>query len=660
MTIELGDVSGIGAQLVQVGADVSSLGFTEGAIAGGLLIGASLLAGIAASQRESKAFCALLLVTSAAALQLTSVGVIAKPTPSLFTLIQAIFASAILVFLTAAVRVVSEHRLFGGAVFAVALSVIAISVINIVVRGDISGLMRTLLIGIGGFAVVLSLIEAFRGDTGARLILPGVLLAAGGVGVGSIVGGIGSALPGALFAMGILGASFIAFVETAPRPMTVSPPSSKDPTGAKTTQDHLQKLRVSENELAQVLDYSGLAIWDWSPAHSHQTDHFSTVMGASSDAKFAPKDFKAFVKTADFLKFEREVFGQVEGDGGFDFLVELYDGRTVHMRGARAVDGNGAPERVVLFIEDGTDTSKPQAPEDARPVDEAADPERQAFGTISASALTTAIEENAVAAAFQPIVSLNDRKAVGFEGLLRLPNFDGADVDRERHMAEVIRTAQHLDRTAEIGVLMVKLALEKHAQMGGGENFFSVNFSRAALLDEKLVDALGDTLDAARASGLKLVIEITESDRGIDLDRIAAVASRLTDLGVTFALDDFGSGFARLADLTAIKFDFLKIDKSLIGKLDKSDDARKVVRSLTGLAKDLDIKTIAEGVESDEIAKASIEAGCDLGQGFLFGEPKILTSVPVPTSPAILDQGLNAELPTGRRQSRRLFGSDLR
>jgi len=652
--IELGVVSEIAANAASMEESVGALGFVEGAIAGGMLIGAALLAGVAVLQRGSKAFCALILVASASVLQFTNVGVIASPGPGILALIQGVFAASILVFLTASIRAASENRLFGGAVFAAALSIIAISVINIVVGGDISGLMRTLLTGVGGFAVVLSLVEAFRGDNGARLILPGVLLAGGAVAFSTIAGGLGSALPGGLFAIGILGASLVAFIDTPPAVISENLPMGGEPLNGS-----VQKLRVSENELAQVLDYSGLAIWDWSPTHSHQTESFGKAMGASCDAEFSPDDFKAFIQPSDYSLFEHEVFGREQGDGGFDFSVVLHSGEALRMRGARAIDGAGTPERIVMFLEQKNSVSAPMAGS-ASVNHQNAEEERQTFGNVPSEAMKVAIENSTISAAFQPIVSLKDREVLGFEGLLRLPEMEIEDANRAGHMAEVIRTAQKLDRSAEIGATMIKLAVEKHAQLGGGEKFVSVNFSRAALIDSKFTGALGQALDMARNSGLKLVVEITESDRGIDMERLAPAAKQLSEMGVSFSLDDFGAGFTRLADLTSIKFDHLKIDKVLVSKLGENNEAQKVVRSLTGLARDLGIKTIAEGIETEDIAKAAIEAGCDYGQGYLFGEPKLLVNAHIQKSPIILNQDLSAEPPTGRKQRRRLFGSEMR
>jgi EAL domain-containing protein (putative c-di-GMP-specific phosphodiesterase class I) len=92
-------------------------------------------------------------------------------------------------------------------------------------------------------------------------------------------------------------------------------------------------------------------------------------------------------------------------------------------------------------------------------------------------------------------------------------------------------------------------------------------------------------------------------------------------LGVTLSLDDFGTGFASFSYLKKYPFDTIKIDKSFVQQMEKSDNDRAIIRSIIHIAKKLDLQVVVEGVESTNQEKFLIEEGCDIVQGFLYGKP---------------------------------------
>ena len=135
--------------------------------------------------------------------------------------------------------------------------------------------------GAGAFALALTAWRAARGDHGARMVAPGVAIAVLAP-LSAEIFGAASFAPHALFAFGVLAASLVvltdgrgraasefAFAETAAA-------YAADPAPA----DENAKMLVSENQLAQVLDYSGVAVWDWSPSAAHQTEGFAALFGA--------------------------------------------------------------------------------------------------------------------------------------------------------------------------------------------------------------------------------------------------------------------------------------------------------------------------------------------------------------------------------------------
>jgi EAL domain-containing protein (putative c-di-GMP-specific phosphodiesterase class I) len=120
----------------------------------------------------------------------------------------------------------------------------------------------------------------------------------------------------------------------------------------------------------------------------------------------------------------------------------------------------------------------------------------------------------------------------------------------------------------------------------------------------------------------RLVVEITETRHIPDLPGAAAVAARLRSLGVRIALDDFGSGYNALAQLHALPVDIVKLDSALTDVDLAPDRAEALCRSVLAICAALNVTVIAEGIETAGRARALAAMGCELGQGYLFGQPR--------------------------------------
>jgi EAL domain-containing protein (putative c-di-GMP-specific phosphodiesterase class I) len=114
------------------------------------------------------------------------------------------------------------------------------------------------------------------------------------------------------------------------------------------------------------------------------------------------------------------------------------------------------------------------------------------------------------------------------------------------------------------------------------------------------------------------VIEIAESSV-TDVGAMATFKHECARLGVEFAYDDFGAGQARLLELTDIPPDYLKLDRAMIADIESAKPRREMVRAMLRVVRRLGVRTIAEGIESETVARICEQLGCDLGQGFLFG-----------------------------------------
>jgi EAL domain-containing protein (putative c-di-GMP-specific phosphodiesterase class I) len=131
------------------------------------------------------------------------------------------------------------------------------------------------------------------------------------------------------------------------------------------------------------------------------------------------------------------------------------------------------------------------------------------------------------------------------------------------------------------------------------------------------VSALAD----AHVSPDRLEVEITESILLSKYESASSVLNSLLELGVTVALDDFGTGFSSLTYLRRLPFSRIKIDQSFVRDMLVCPDCAAIVKSVIGLARDLQISIVAEGVESAEQLEFLRQANCDEVQGYFIGRP---------------------------------------
>ena len=156
---------------------------------------------------------------------------------------------------------------------------------------------------------------------------------------------------------------------------------------------------------------------------------------------------------------------------------------------------------------------------------------------------------------------------------------------------------------------------------GGLRMRVAINLSVHQLRQPDLVERIARALKEHDVNPGLLTCEITESVAMEDADGTIAIFKRLTQLGVSISIDDFGTGHSSLAYLRKLPTSELKIDRSFVLDLETSEDARKVASAVINLAKSLDLKVVAEGVETEGQNKILREFGCDQLQGFLFAKP---------------------------------------
>ncbi|WP_416580217.1 putative bifunctional diguanylate cyclase/phosphodiesterase [Micromonospora sp. LOL_024] len=149
----------------------------------------------------------------------------------------------------------------------------------------------------------------------------------------------------------------------------------------------------------------------------------------------------------------------------------------------------------------------------------------------------------------------------------------------------------------------------------------SVNLSARSLLDPRLPAEIGEALRRHQVPAERLVLEITETVVMSELEVIDQVLTTLRSMGVQLAVDDFGTGFSSLAFLDRIAVDELKVDRSFVLRMADSPKAAAIVRSTVGLAQELGLRVVAEGVETAAQRSALAELGCTSAQGYHFFKP---------------------------------------
>ncbi len=244
--------------------------------------------------------------------------------------------------------------------------------------------------------------------------------------------------------------------------------------------------------------------------------------------------------------------------------------------------------------------------------DQRASDRRQPFAARRRDrALEEAIADDRIAIHFQPQIEPATGRILGVEALARWDGEDSATRLFERAARGGL--TERLSRFAQRKALRITGAWPP--PLSGLR--LSIN-----LLAEDLAQEGYDAwlLAEIRAAGLmpdRVTVEITESSLLADLALAAERLGRLRAAGVQIAVDDFGTGYASMAWLTTLPLDALKIDRGLVADLVEGRRDRIVVRAMIGLARELNLKVVVEGVETAGQLALLAEWGCDLYQGFL-------------------------------------------
>ena len=219
----------------------------------------------------------------------------------------------------------------------------------------------------------------------------------------------------------------------------------------------------------------------------------------------------------------------------------------------------------------------------------------------------------------QPIVELDTAYPIGVEALIRWRHPRRGELPPKEFM-------QVLENSDLVGPF-TRYVIDKALAVAVGWSQLdppvriSVNLSPRSLLDEDLPDQIEALLVRHGFPADRLVLEITETVVIPAQDAVTGVLRRLRELGVQLSVDDFGTGYSSLTFLTWVRVDEVKVDRSFVGRMVESPEAMAIVRITVGLARELGVRVVAEGVETAEQRTVLAALGCTAAQGYLFFAP---------------------------------------
>ena len=233
-----------------------------------------------------------------------------------------------------------------------------------------------------------------------------------------------------------------------------------------------------------------------------------------------------------------------------------------------------------------------------------------------ASELRAALSNNKLQLFYQPKVDAFTEITVGGEAFIHWDHVTEGVIPPSKWLP----VAEEHNLLYDLTFWALKKVAEKLEKYPESQLVLSVNVP-PSLLDETFLRDLKKLLQTTGANPTLLELEITEQEAIVDLKQAAKIVDKIRKLGVKVSLDDFGAGFSTMQYLVHLCVDEVKIDKSFVENALNMKSAQLVLGSLIGLAKEIGVTVICEGVEDREQLALVTEFGADKAQGYLFGGP---------------------------------------
>ena len=234
--------------------------------------------------------------------------------------------------------------------------------------------------------------------------------------------------------------------------------------------------------------------------------------------------------------------------------------------------------------------------------------------------LHRAIDNNELTVNYQPLYHLETGAVVGLEALCRWNSQNLGEVQTN----EFIPVAEETGLITPLGIKLIQQVVDtilRWKDAGINVPRVAINLSVRQIYSDETLAIIRHIITDNGLPGEALGFEITESSLIDDPQHAQNNIKTIKDLGASIAIDDFGTGYSSLAYLKKFSIDVLKIDRSFISDLADNQDDQAIIETIIGMARNLGLSVVAEGVENKTQADFLLQRGCYIAQGYLFSKP---------------------------------------
>ncbi len=228
------------------------------------------------------------------------------------------------------------------------------------------------------------------------------------------------------------------------------------------------------------------------------------------------------------------------------------------------------------------------------------------------------VDSNIFQVFYQPIYSVKEKRFVYMEALSRLIKTpELGDVSP----GEFVAVAEQRGLIEQLGNTAFEKVCKFISENRDTVNAVSINFSVLQMMNPAIVKRVRSTIEKFNIKPENIIIEITESIFIDDFDVVSDNIRQLHEFGVQFYLDDFGTGYSNFANVVALPFSTVKMDRTIVLQMEENATNEKLFTNIIGTFKDSGLKVLVEGVETEKQNEMVIESGTDYIQGFLYSRP---------------------------------------